>query len=36
MTYLGAREKEQLRDQAVQQLVGDLITAMASNFKWLR
>ncbi|MSS72257.1 MAG: hypothetical protein EXS64_12315 [Candidatus Latescibacteria bacterium] len=36
MTYLGAREKEQLRDQAVQQLVSDLVAAMASNFKWLK
>jgi hypothetical protein len=36
MTYLGAREKEQLREQAVGQLVGDIVAAMSSNYKWLR
>jgi hypothetical protein len=36
MTYLGAREKEQLRDQAVQQMVGDLVATIASNYKWLK
>ncbi len=36
MTYLGAREKEQLRDKAVRNLVTHLIAAMRTNFKWMR
>ena len=36
LTYLGAVEKEQLRDEAVQKLVTNIVLSMRPNFKWLR
>ncbi len=36
LTYLGAREKEELRNQAVQQMATDLIAALGSDYKWLK